>query len=383
MTDTGDFGRGSEAGRRCPGCGVLLQSERPSDAGYVPPEALERPDVVCRRCFRLRHYGDPAVLPVEVADVFDALNRIASTRCLVVHIVDLFDFEGSIVTGLHRFVGSNPIVLAVNKTDVLPAAVSRAKIERWVRARARELGLQPIGIVLMSARSGEGFDRLYEAMRLFRNGSETVVVGATNVGKSTLVNRLIRDLADRNANVTVSPFPGTTLDVIRIPLKDGSVVVDTPGIAYPWRLTEMVGPETVKELIPDGEIRPRVYQLNEGQTLFFGGLVRFDYLEGGRRSFTCFVPNDLRMHRTKIARADELWLRRRGDLLVPPYKEEEIARLPSTTVHAFTTPPGKRWDVSVSGLGWIQINGDAGARVELRAPKGVRVALRPAMLSGR
>ena len=48
------------------------------------------------------------------------LNGIAEEKALVVHIVDLFDFEGSLISGLHRFVGGNPILLAVNKLDLLP-----------------------------------------------------------------------------------------------------------------------------------------------------------------------------------------------------------------------------------------------------------------------
>ena len=35
-----------------------------------------------------------------------------------------------------------------------------------------------------------------------------------------------------------------------------------------------------KIIMPKKEIKPKVYQLNEGQTLFFGGLARLDYIIG-------------------------------------------------------------------------------------------------------
>ena len=44
--------------------------------------------------------------------------------------------------------------------------------------------------------------------------------------------------------------------------------------------------------MPKKEIKQRVYQLNEAQTLFFGGLARIDYVSGGKRPLVCFFSND-------------------------------------------------------------------------------------------
>ena len=65
------------------------------------------------------------------------------------------------------------------------------------------------------------------------------VVGGTNVGKSTLINRLIRDYSDLEQELTTSRYPGTTLDMVNIPLDDGKYIIDTPGIVYPWRFSEL------------------------------------------------------------------------------------------------------------------------------------------------
>ena len=42
------------------------------------------------------------------------------------------------------------------------------------------------------------------------------------------------------------------------------------------------------------KLSQRVFQLNEEQTLFFGGLARFDYIKGGRRSFICYLANEIK-----------------------------------------------------------------------------------------
>ena len=56
---------------------------------------------------------------------------------------------------------------------------------------------------------------------------------------------------------------------------------DTPGIIQAHQMTHYVTEKELKVIIPKNEIKQRVFQLNEGQTLFFGGLARIDYVSGG------------------------------------------------------------------------------------------------------
>ena len=50
------------------------------------------------------------------------------------------------------------------------------------------------------------------------------VVGCTNVGKSTFINRIIKQVTGEGDIITTSHFPGTTLDMIEIPLDDGQAL---------------------------------------------------------------------------------------------------------------------------------------------------------------
>ena len=54
-------------------------------------------------------------------------SDISRRRCVVVAIVDLFDFHGSLMPQLGHIVGSsNPVVMVANKLDLLPAGVQVA-----------------------------------------------------------------------------------------------------------------------------------------------------------------------------------------------------------------------------------------------------------------
>lgn len=364
----------------CTGCGVRLQTESPDKPGYVPESALEREPVICQRCFRIRNYNEAASVAIDQDEFLRLLGGIAETDSLVVHIVDLFDFEGSLISGLQRFVGTNPVLLVVNKVDLLPKAVNLNRIRNWVQQQAKEEGLRTVDVVLCSAKKNIGFDRVIEAMDRYRNGRDVYVVGATNVGKSTLINRLIRDYSDMEEELTTSRYPGTTLDAIYIPLDDGKFIIDTPGIVYPSRMTEIVPRGFLQSLLPEKPIKPYVYQLNDGQTLFVGSLVRFDFVEGERQSFTFYVSNAIHLHRTKLERAEELYAEHRGSALLGGPSLEQLEDIPDWTRHSLRVKRGQRKDVFISGLGWIQVNSDAGALIDVYAPKGIKVLLRNSII---
>lgn len=365
----------------CAGCGVQIQTEHPDMPGYIPAKALEREPAICQRCFRIKNYNDAASVTLNQDDFLKLLSEVgaASASALVIHIVDLFDFDGSIISGLQRFVGNNPVLLVVNKVDLLPKVTNLNRLTNWVQKRAKEHGIKVVDVVLVSAKKNQGFERLIDKVGEYRRGRDIYVVGATNVGKSTLINRLIRDYSDMDRELTTSHFPGTTLGMVKIPLDDGKYIIDTPGIVYPTRLTELVERTDLGSIMPDRPLKPMVYQLNEGQTLFFGAMARFDFVQGERQSFTCFVSNALTIHRTKLERADELYAEHRGKMLAPP-SLEHIGELPVWTKHQLRVPKGSHSDVFISGLGWIKVNGDQGATLTIHAPKGVKVLLRDSLI---
>jgi ribosome biogenesis GTPase A len=133
----------------------------------------------------------------------------------------------------------------------------------------------------------------------------------------------------------------------------------------------------LKVITPKKEIKPKVYQLNEEQTLFFGGLARFDYIKGGRHSFSCYFSNELNIHRTKLEKAEELYQNHVGEMLTPPRKDE-LKSFPELVRHSYTIKEGKT-DIVFSGLGWITVN-EPGAVVAAYVPKGVHVLIRKSLI---
>lgn len=362
----------------CTGCGVRLQAENADAPGFVPSSVLETEAPICKRCFRLRHYNEIQDVPLTDDDFLKMLNKIGDSSALIVKIVDIFDFTGSWVPGLHRFAGNNDILLVGNKVDLLPKSVNPNKLINWMKQSAKELGLKPVDTLLMSAERDSGIEEVAQAIDKYRNGNDVYVVGCTNVGKSTFINKLIKAFSgDERFMITTSEFPGTTLNFIDFPLDDGNTLFDTPGIINHHQIAHLLNEKELKQMTPRKEIKPKVFQLNEGQTLFFGGLVRLDYVSGGRRSLVCYMPNELHIHRTKQEKADSLYEHQLGELLQPPYKEE-AGQFPELVKHDFAIKEDKA-DIVFSGLGWVTVNGSK-ANVSAYAPKGVGVSIRKSLI---
>ena len=363
----------------CIGCGAPIQTKYKDRLGYTPQSALEKGmetgELYCQRCFRLRHYNEITDVQLTDDDFLRLLHEVGDSNALVVNVVDIFDFNSSVIPGLPRFVAGNDVLLVGNKKDILPKSVKTSKVTQWLMERAHEEGLRPVDVVLTSAQNKQAIKELIEKIEQYRKGRDVYVVGVTNVGKSTLINAIIQEITGDKEVITTSRFPGTTLDKIEIPLADGSHIYDTPGIIHRHQMAHYLSAKNLKYVSPKKEIKPKTYQLNPEQTLFLGGLGRFDFVSGNKQGFTAYFDNELQLHRTKLAGAGEFYEKHVGSLLTPPSKKE-VSDFPQLVKHELKIEA--KTDVVFSGLGWIRVTGPA--KIAAWAPDGVAVVTRKAII---
>jgi len=163
---------------------------------------------------------------------------------------------------------NRPVVLAINKTD-----------DRRGRSRAMEfyrMGFEPA--LEISSEHGDGVYELLDeiASRLPSRAAQAeegeketavAIVGRPNVGKSSLVNRLVRE-----ERVMVSELPGTTRDTVDVVLKWHKRrfrIVDTAGIRRPGRVAaggpvEAVSVVMAKRAIARADVVVLVVDATEG-----------------------------------------------------------------------------------------------------------------------
>lgn len=358
---------------QCIGCGVGLQSEKENELGFIPKSSMEQDNPLCKRCFNLRYHNKNVAVSLEDDDYLKMVSSIRATDSLVVHLIDIFDANGTFINSLPRIIGDNPVLLVGNKVDLLPKSTNKRKLEQWLYRLAKNIGLKVIGVHLISSKKGHQIKELAKKMDIERKHKDIYVVGVTNVGKSTFINRFIQESTGEKQAITTSYYPGTTLGFIEIPLDEKSALIDTPGIINHQQMAHYVSKADLKLITPKNEVKARNYQLNSGQTLFIGGLARFDFVKGEKQAFVCYFANDVKIHRTKLENADSLYERQVGKLLSPP-NEETLKILPRLVKSSHKIKEAYT-DVVFPGLGWITIlNKDV--TIEAHSPEGVAITIR-------
>lgn len=358
----------------CGGCGVALQTKSKDELGFVPKSSLEKQDeVLCQRCFQMRNYNKNVVVDMEDDEFLQMIASIRDKDGLIIHLIDLFDVNGTLLGNLQRLVGDNPVILVGNKVDLLPKSTNENKLRNWLFHLAKEAGIRVVDVFFISAKTGQSFDTLTSELELARKGKDIYVVGVTNVGKSTFINQIVQQSTGLKEAITTSYYPGTTLGFIEVPLDETTALIDTPGIMNKAQMAHYVSDADLKLITPTKEVKARNYQLNSGQTLYFGGLARFDFVKGEKQPIVCYFSNRLTIHRTKLEKANDLYEKHVGKLLSPP-NEETLAKLPALTETTFKiTEPYT--DIVLPGLGWITvIKGDI--TVSIRSPKGISPSIR-------
>lgn len=364
---------------QCIGCGVEIQTSDPKSAGYLPASALqkgiEKGDFYCQRCFRLRHYNELQDLEISDDVFIEKISQIADDDAYVIHMVDMFDVEGTLISGLPRLIGQENFTLVANKVDILPKSTKLSRVKHWLGQIVNNEGLYPEAILLIAANKAHTLDDLIAVIEDKVRHQNVYIVGVTNVGKSTLINQLIRHFGGEKEVITTSNHPGTTLDMIQIPLTEETSLIDTPGIIYRSQMAHIIDRSEYESIMPKATLKPKVYQLNAGQSIFLGGLAQIDYANGPRMSITLYVSGDLYIHRRKLEGAKAFYNLHLGELLTPP-GEASKQDFPPLKRHHLKLNPDQ--DLTISGLGWLTVNEPV--ELDVWIPTGIHLARRQAII---
>lgn len=301
---------------KCQGCGAVLQNANIEKEGYT--KNIE--SHLCERCFRIKHYGDYQVSLKNNSEFISILKRINETNDLVLLVTDYYASEEGIKNILKYL--NNDILLTFTKRDVLPYGFNDERLSNYLNIKVKD-------VVTVSSNKNYNMDLLIEKINKYKKTNNVYVVGYTNVGKSTLINKLIYNYSSNNIDITTSILPSTTLDTIEVKLNDNLTLIDTPGILDEKNIFNYVEPTELKRIIPNKEIKPITYQIKKEQFIYID---KYAKIKTSNNNLTLFFSNKLKITRTFKNKIDDL-------------KEYKIEAK-------------KGYDIVISGLGFIKVMKD-------------------------
>lgn len=193
---------------------------------------------VCSRCFSLQHYNNALNITLDSQDYLRHLSSLRDKKSLIILMLDIADFPSCVFPNLQQLMSEESSVLIVaNKIDLFPRDLASSFWSKFrehiiTECKERSLGEHKIvGVRFISVKRGMGTMELgQEIVRKWGGRGDIYLLGCTNVGKSSLFNKLLFHLCgsrpgelniDSNLlapHATISQWPGTTLGLLSFPL---------------------------------------------------------------------------------------------------------------------------------------------------------------------
>ena len=246
---------------KCIGCGAKLQTQYEDKEGYTPSLNND----LCLRCFKIRNYNEYKVLNKDNVEFINILEKINCTDDLV--------------------------VLVLTKRDILPKSCYDENLIKYFN----NYNLNIIDTVIISSKNNYNYDLLYNKINEYKKSNNVYVVGYTNSGKSTMINKMLYNYSDNTNIITTSNLPSTTVDCMHLKVNDSLTIIDTPGLLDAGDIINHLNSKYIKKVIPNEEIKPVTYQIKQKQYLFIDDLLRIDVLD--ETNITIYKSNRLLINR--------------------------------------------------------------------------------------
>ncbi|MCD6104922.1 MAG: ribosome biogenesis GTPase YqeH [Thermosipho sp. (in: Bacteria)] len=353
---------------KCYGCGVELQTIDPKKPGYIPEHVLETTEEpLCQRCFRIKHYGKLSI-PIEEELFLHKIDKILKDFNKVLYVIDIIDFEGTYRKEIMDSLKEKEVYFAVTKFDLMPRSLSSVEAQEWLKEM---LNTDSSHIFLTSSRNGFGLKKLEKFLKSLKE--DILVIGITNVGKSSLISKFT------NTSPTISPFPGTTLGLLKRKIKNSKYhLVDTPGILTNDRIIDLLTPECQAKILNTNQLSRKTYKITQDRAILIGAFckIEIEFEAEFLPIFQIFAPKNVKFHETKKEKADDLMIQRAGDLLIPPCEKAEMKDIEWKEERYDLT---EEKELVIFGLAFINVKRGP-FKIMVKVPKNIKVVVRNRLL---
>ena len=275
---------------KCDGCGATLQSTDINKEGYIDESLIDK-YTLCKRCFRLKNYGEQDIKEKINIDYAKTL-KIIEKESLILHFVDIFNiYSLKALEGLE-----NNIILVIAKRDVLPKSISNKKLLDNIRKRFPNYS----DYIIISSKKNYNFDLLYKMVDKYKQNNEVYIIGDSNSGKSTFINKFTKNYnKDEESKIVTGFLSGTTIDIIKIKINKDLYLIDTPGFISDSTIFNYVDLKTAKKIVPKNEIKPRIFQTKEKCSFSIEDICKINYCEEKPNNFSFYISNNIKIIRKK------------------------------------------------------------------------------------
>lgn len=268
--------------KKCLGCGTILQSSNPEEVGYIPLSKIEN-SCYCERCFQITHYNKSIIIPLKGINdkIIFEVNKNAK---YVFFLIDFLNINSETIATFKKI--QSPKTLIISKLDVIPKSIKKNVITMWLQNNYDITE----DIIYISSNKNINISKIPNILNS-NNLTEAYILGYTNAGKSTLINKLSLKYNIVNNKITTSLIPNTTLDFIHLKLAKNLTIIDSPGFTMNETIYEDTEIDLIKRINPKMFLKPKTYQTKDITSLIIEDRLRINSNE--KNSMTCYFSNNV------------------------------------------------------------------------------------------
>lgn len=272
--------------KKCIGCGSILQTTNPKQKGYIKEEKLNN-SLYCERCFKIIHYNEKIVTELENINEY-IITEVNKKAKYVYFLIDLLNINEETINTYKEI--KVPKTLIISKLDIIPKSIKESKIINFLK---EVYGVKE-EILFQSTKKNINTKKITSYLEN-NNLKEAHILGYTNAGKSTLINKLsnLNNIEDKQ--ITTSLIPNTTIDFIKIRLSDNLTIIDSPGFTLNNTIYKENEFDLIKKVNPKSFLKPTTYQLKDIASIIIEDKIRIS--SSISNNFTFYISNDISIER--------------------------------------------------------------------------------------
>ena len=225
--------------KKCIGCGSIIQHEDKNKIGYAPiPKSGEAK--YCERCFKITHYNEKLILPLENINEY-IIDEVNKNSKYVFFMIDLLNINEETINTFKNI--NVPKTLIISKLDIIPKSIKETLIEEWVKDTYKINN----DIKFLSTKKNINTRLIVKTLEEL-NINSAHILGFTNAGKSTLINKICEQNNIEGKTITTSILPNTTVDFINIPITENITIIDSPGFTSKYTLYDNTEYDLMKNI---------------------------------------------------------------------------------------------------------------------------------------
>ena len=210
-------------------------------------------------------------------------------------------------------------------------------------------------------------------MNKARQGHDVYMIGNITSGKTSIINKALKGFENKtNRQIKTIKYPGTSVEVLEIPLSRSSFFYELPGISQDTSVVTKLEKDAAKLITPKKEIKITTKVMAPSDALMVGSIAAFEVIKGKTTNYKLYTAEAVETRKISLKKLDDYIKENNIRRNVRPVSERLVS-FHDYDMFEYAMENDKKWhDIAIEGLGWLSFI-DQGQIIRVRLPKGVAI----------